>query len=90
MPKAKGYETVVFPEPIETFQKGEKGAVVEVYTTPSKAYDIEIDRGRADNNCRMPPADRLGALLLGVPPAQCRDGFETRPYIAGWNDRTQD
>jgi hypothetical protein len=42
MTKAKRYDTVVLLEPIGGFQKGEKGAVVEVYTTPYEAYDIEI------------------------------------------------
>jgi Domain of unknown function (DUF4926) len=42
MPKAQRYETVVLSEPIGPFQKGAKGAVVEVYTTPFEAYDIEI------------------------------------------------
>jgi len=33
---------------IDRFQKGEKGAVVEVYTAPYEAYDIEIvtDEGK--------------------------------------------
>ena len=42
MTKAKRYDTVVLLETINGFQKGEKGAVVEVYTTPYEAYDIEI------------------------------------------------
>ena len=42
MSKAKRYDTVVLLEAINGFQKGEKGAVVEVYTTPYEAYDIEI------------------------------------------------
>ena len=42
MTKAKQYDTVVLLESINGFQKGEKGAVVEVYTTPYEAYDIEI------------------------------------------------
>lgn len=48
MPKAKRYDTVILLEPIGAFQRGEKGAVVEVYTTPYEAYDIEIvtDEGR--------------------------------------------
>jgi len=48
MAKAKRYDTVVLLEPIGAFQTGEKGAVVEVYTTPYEAYDIEIvtDEGR--------------------------------------------
>ncbi len=48
MTKAKPYDTVVLLETIGKFQKGEKGAVVEVYTTPYEAYDIEIvtDEGK--------------------------------------------
>lgn len=48
MTKANRYDTVVLLEPIGVFQKGEKGAVVEVYTTPYEAYDIEIvtDEGK--------------------------------------------
>ena len=42
MAKAKPYDTVVLGEAIGTFHKGAKGAVVEVYTTPYEAYDIEI------------------------------------------------
>ena len=42
MTKAKRYDTVVLLGTINGFQKGEKGAVVEVYTTPYEAYDIEI------------------------------------------------
>ena len=42
MMKTKRYETVVLLEAINGFQKGEKGAVLEVHTTPYEAYDIEI------------------------------------------------
>jgi hypothetical protein len=42
MTKAKHYDTVILLESIGKFQQGEKGAVVEVYTTPYEAYDIEI------------------------------------------------
>ena len=42
MLKAKRYDTVVLLEALHGFQKGEKGAVIEVYTTPYEAYDIEI------------------------------------------------
>ena len=38
----KRYETVVLREAIGGFRKGELGAVVEVYTTPFEAYDVEI------------------------------------------------
>jgi len=48
MTKANRYDTVVLLESIGVFLKGEKGAVVEVYTTPYEAYDIEIvtDEGK--------------------------------------------
>lgn len=48
MTKAKHYDTVVLLESIGLFQQGEKGAVVEVYSTPYEAYDIEIvtDEGK--------------------------------------------
>lgn len=42
MTKAKPYDTVEFLETIGRFQKGEKGAVVDVHTTPYEAYDIDI------------------------------------------------
>jgi hypothetical protein len=42
MTKAQRYDTVVLLESMGRFQKGEKGAVVEVYTTPYEAYDIEM------------------------------------------------
>ena len=42
MTKAKRYDTVVLLKSIGMFQQGEKGAVVEVYTTPYEAYDIEM------------------------------------------------
>ena len=47
MTKAKRYDTVVLLEALNGFRKGEKGAVVEVYTTPYEVYDIEIvtDKG---------------------------------------------
>src|SRR5438067_1999155 len=48
--KAKRYDTVVLLEEIDGIQKGSKGAVVEVYTTPYEAYDIEIvtDDGKTE------------------------------------------
>ena len=42
MTKASQYDTVVLRESIGSFHQGEKGAVVEVYTTPYEAYDVEI------------------------------------------------
>jgi len=48
MAKAQRYDTVVLLESLGRFQQGEKGAVVEVYTTPYEAYDIEMvtDEGK--------------------------------------------
>jgi len=48
MPKAKRYDSVVLLESVDNFPKDAWGAVVEVYTTPYEAYDIEImtDDGR--------------------------------------------
>ena len=42
MTKVNRYDTVVLREAIGAFHQGDKGAVVEVYTTPHEAYDIEI------------------------------------------------
>jgi hypothetical protein len=42
MTKAIRYDTVVLLEDIGGFQKGTKGVVVEVYTTPYEAYDVEV------------------------------------------------
>jgi hypothetical protein len=48
MLKAKRYDKVVLLESVDNFPKDAWGAVVEVYTTPYEAYDIEImtDDGR--------------------------------------------
>jgi hypothetical protein len=47
MTKMHRYETVILTETIGNIPAGKKGAVVEVYTLPFEAYDIEIvnDRG---------------------------------------------
>ena len=42
MTKAKRYETVILTEAISGHSPGAKGAVIEVYTNPFEAYDIEI------------------------------------------------
>jgi Domain of unknown function (DUF4926) len=60
MPKAQRYDTVVLLEPVGAFQKGEKGAVVEVYTTRYEAYDIEI----------VTDAGQTKGLAEGVRPEQ--------------------
>ncbi len=48
MPKAKRYDRVVLLESVGDFPQNAWGAIVEVYTTPYEAYDIEImtDDGR--------------------------------------------
>jgi hypothetical protein len=40
--KAKRFDTVVLQEAIGGFRQGTVGAVVEAYTTPFEAYDIEL------------------------------------------------
>jgi len=40
--KAKQYDTVMLAETVGRVPKGATGAVVEVYTTPHEAYDVEI------------------------------------------------
>lgn len=42
MSKAKRYDKVVLLESVGDFPKGSWGAVVEVYTKPYEAYDIEV------------------------------------------------
>jgi len=48
MAKAEHYDTVVLEGTIDRFPRGTRGAVVEVYTTPYEAYDIEVvtDEGK--------------------------------------------
>ena len=83
MTQAKRHDTVVLLEPIGAFQKGEQGAVVEVYTMPYEAYDIEIvtdegqtlglvegvrlSRSRCQQKCILPPS----ASKQTVPVLQC-------------------
>jgi hypothetical protein len=60
MTKAKHYDTVILLESVGTFQQGEKGAVVEVYTTPYEAYDIEI----------LTDAGKTKGVVEGIRPEQ--------------------
>ena len=92
MTKARRYDTVVLQEPIGAFQKGDKGAVVEVSAPPYEAYDIEIvtaegkTKGLAEavrprkslsfRRCVLPPSD----WRQMEPEWQC--GFPTEPK--GW------
>ena len=56
------------------FQKGERGAVVEVYTTPYEAYDIEIvtDEGKTKGltegvrpeQIEVPPQVRFASIRV--------------------------
>lgn len=72
MTKAKRYETVILTEPVDNISAGKKGAVVEVYTTPYEAYDIEIvnDKGETE------------ALLEGVLPTQIITMMSSNPTFA--------
>jgi hypothetical protein len=74
MPKAQRYDTVVLLEPVGAFQKGEKGAVVEVYTTPYEAYDIEVvtDEGQTKG------------LAEGVRPEQIEVPAKVRFAPSAW------
>jgi len=60
MPKARRYDTVVLAEAVDRMPKGERGAVVEAYTTPYEAYDVEI----VDEN------GQTKGLLEGLRPEQ--------------------
>lgn len=74
MTKAKRYDTVALLEPIGKFQKGDKGAVVEVYTTPYEAYDIEMvtDEGKTKGvaegvrpeQIEVPPKVRFASIRI--------------------------
>jgi hypothetical protein len=74
MTKAKRYDTVVLLESIGRFQKGEKGAAVEVYTTPYEAYDIEMvnDEGQTKGvaegvhpeQIEGPPKERFASIRV--------------------------
>lgn len=48
--KAKRYDSVVLLEEIDGIPRGSKGAVMEVYSTPYEAYDVEIvtDEGKTE------------------------------------------
>ncbi|MCA9966089.1 MAG: DUF4926 domain-containing protein [Anaerolineales bacterium] len=65
------YQTVRLLEPIASFSKGELGAVVEVYTFPYEAYDIEIV---ADDG-------QTKGLLEAVHPEQIEAVFSPQPQL---------
>ena len=89
MPKAKRYDTVVLLEAIGAFQKGEKGAVVEVCTTPYEAYDIEIvtdegqTRGLAEGvrpeQIEVPSKVRFTSIRVEADGTLLRCGFPMEP-----------
>jgi hypothetical protein len=68
MAKAKRYDTVILREAIGPFQKGEKGAVVEVYSTPYEAYDIEIatDEGKTRGLAEAVRPDQIEVIATPV------------------------
>lgn len=63
--EVKQYDTVILLTPIAGFPKGEKGAVVEIYTTPYVAYDIEIvdDQGKTKGLLEGVRPDQVKPLL---------------------------
>lgn len=69
MTKAKRYDTVMLLETINGFQKGEKGAVVEVYTIPYEAYDIEIvtDEGTTKGLVEAVHPEQI-EIVIAIPP----------------------
>lgn len=64
MAMAKRYDAVVLLETINGFREGEKGAVVEVYTTPYEAYDIEIvtDEGKTKGLVEAARSEQIGVV----------------------------
>lgn len=68
--KAKRYDTVVLQETIGNFQKGEMGAVVEVYTTPYEAYDVEIvtDEGKTKGLVEAVRPEQIEVVAAATPP----------------------
>jgi hypothetical protein len=89
MTKAKRYDTVLLLEPIGRFQKGEKGAVVEVYTIPYEAYDIEIvtDDGKTKGiaegvrpeHIEVLPKVRFASIRVGARAHGRQCAFPTAP-----------
>ena len=73
MAKAKRYDTAVLLEAIGMFQQGEKGAVVEVYTTPYEAYDIEM----------VTDAGKTKGVAEGVRPEQITVSPQTKIHQGG-------
>lgn len=65
------YQTVRLLESIGSFPKGELGAIVEVYSFPYEAYDVEIV---ADDG-------QTKGLLEGVCPEQIEAVFLPQPQL---------
>ena len=70
--KAKRFDTVVLLEGIGGIPKGSKGAVVEVYTTPYEAYDVEIvtDEGKTEALAEAVRPQQIQVLAMA--PARVR------------------
>ncbi len=64
------YQTVRLLEPIESFAEGELGAVVERYTFPYEAYDIEIvaDDGQTKGLLEAVRPEQIEAMSSPQPP----------------------
>jgi hypothetical protein len=73
--KAKRYETVILTESIGNISAGEIGAVVEVYTKPYEAYDIEIVNDKGETR----------GLLEGVLPEQITSVTAAKPTFVAIN-----
>ena len=67
MTKLNRYDTVVLREAVAGFEAGEVGAVVEVYTTPYEAYDVELV---ADDGTTKALLEALRPQQLEVPPTE--------------------
>src|SRR4051812_44868444 len=66
MTKARRYDTVLLLEAVGCLPKGAKGAVVEVYTSPYEAYDIEIvsEEGKTEGLAEAVRPDQIQVLSL--------------------------
>ena len=83
MTKAKRYDTVILTHAVGSFAKGEKGAVVEVYTTPYEAYDIEFvgDDGRTKGLLEAVRPEQLEVVAAAGPGVR----FSTIRLDSGWH-----
>jgi len=79
--KVMRYQTVVLRQAIGCFPKGECGAIVEVYTSPFVAYDIEIvdDDGRTKGLIEAVRPEQINAAPAGGPPPPYRRVASSTP-----------